>query len=134
MEQSYRGMTLFEILLANLKQTIPYDALDYLSIERTCEILKRRTGADFGYNVEQWRHYLRQNFTRYGKPKAHLLENLVVILENEDESQQQNREQAYNQLKTLTRQDFGYESQKWRIWLERDLNQTQQKRRKGTKS
>jgi hypothetical protein len=52
---------IYEILLRGLAETLPPTALHYISREQAYVELKRRTGQDFGNDVERWRDYLRAN-------------------------------------------------------------------------
>ena len=53
--------TLYKGLLLNLEQKIPLERRrDYLSSEQAYEMLKKKTGKDFGYNVEEWREWLKE--------------------------------------------------------------------------
>jgi hypothetical protein len=53
--------TLYKGLLLNLEQKIPVTRRrDYLSREQAYEMLKKKTGKDFGHNVEKWRGWLKE--------------------------------------------------------------------------
>jgi len=52
-------LTLEQILIGNLKQIIPKEAMMYLAQENAIERLKQITGQDFGYDVEAWEKYLK---------------------------------------------------------------------------
>jgi hypothetical protein len=49
----------YELLLQGLAGDAPPRSLGYMSPEAAYEELKRRTGQDFGYDVENWREYIR---------------------------------------------------------------------------
>jgi hypothetical protein len=59
-----------EILLRGLAGTLPRTALHYISSEQALAELKRRTGQDFGSDVESWRAYLRGNGELLHAPAA----------------------------------------------------------------
>jgi hypothetical protein len=55
-------LTLEQILLLNLEQKIPEeDAMVYCSREQAYEWLKENTGQDFGYDVEAWKQWFKEN-------------------------------------------------------------------------
>jgi hypothetical protein len=51
----------YQRLLRNLGGMIPRDALPYMSPEEAHKLLMSETGQDFGYDVERWRQWLREN-------------------------------------------------------------------------
>jgi hypothetical protein len=52
---------IYEILLRGLAGTAAPNSLSYLSRNDAHAELKRRTGQDFGYDLEKWREYIRAN-------------------------------------------------------------------------
>ncbi|MCP3927211.1 MAG: hypothetical protein GY714_32025 [Desulfobacterales bacterium] len=51
----------FEGLLLNLEQKIgPERKRDFLTQEKAYELLKQETGKDFGYNIKEWKKWLKQ--------------------------------------------------------------------------
>lgn len=58
----------FEGLLKNLRQEIPPDRRrTFLTRDRAYELLKERTGEDFGYDADRWEQWLRSQ----GKPLSY---------------------------------------------------------------
>lgn len=53
--------TPFEILLMNLAQELPERALYYIPRSEAYERLKRKTGKDFGYDLDKWNDWGREN-------------------------------------------------------------------------
>ncbi|MDY0095904.1 MAG: hypothetical protein RBT80_24675 [Candidatus Vecturithrix sp.] len=52
-------ITPIEFLLENLEQAFPKDSLSYIPQEQAYEELKEVTGVDFGYDVMQWKQWLK---------------------------------------------------------------------------
>ena len=52
---------IFDILLRGLAGTAVPNSLTYVSRDDAYIELKRRTGQDFGYDLEKWREYIRAN-------------------------------------------------------------------------
>jgi hypothetical protein len=52
---------IYEILLRGLTGTLPPTALHYIGPEEAHAELKRRTGQDFGRDVEAWRNWIDAN-------------------------------------------------------------------------
>jgi hypothetical protein len=50
-----------QLLLRGLEGTSDPNSLQYISREAAYEELRQRIGQDFGYDVEKWRDYLRQD-------------------------------------------------------------------------
>jgi hypothetical protein len=53
-------------LLAGLAGVAEPGTLGYFSSESAYEELKARTGQDFGYDVAQWRNYIREHREELG--------------------------------------------------------------------
>lgn len=55
-------LTAKQILLRNLQQRIPQQHKRlYMTREEAYEMLKERTGQDFGYDVDAWKKWLKAN-------------------------------------------------------------------------
>ena len=54
-------ITPFQGLLMNLTEEIAKGRREYLSKEAAYEKLKEFPGQDFGYDVEKWKKWLREN-------------------------------------------------------------------------
>jgi hypothetical protein len=55
-------LTLQQTFLLNLKQEIPeWDMMSYMTREEAYEALKKHTGQDFGYDIEAWERWFREN-------------------------------------------------------------------------
>lgn len=63
-------LTLFEGLLMNLNQEIKEGRREYLSPDEAYRKLKDLTGQDFGYDVDKWRHWIKQNKASAKNPKG----------------------------------------------------------------
>jgi hypothetical protein len=50
-----------QLLLRGLEGRADPNSLQYISREAAYQELRQRTGQDFGYDVEKWRDYLRQD-------------------------------------------------------------------------
>ncbi|CAB1067663.1 hypothetical protein JY97_16125 [Alkalispirochaeta odontotermitis] len=50
-----------DMFLMNLEETFPPDSLYYMTKEQAYEELKKATGADFGYDIETWKKWLKEN-------------------------------------------------------------------------
>ena len=57
---------IYEILLRGLAETATPNTLSYVSRDDAYTELKRRTGQDFGYDLDKWREYIRANRARLG--------------------------------------------------------------------
>ncbi len=56
----------YNLLLRGLAGKSDPQTLHYISPGAAHEELKKRTGEDFGYDVEKWREHLRSNRERLG--------------------------------------------------------------------
>ena len=54
-------ITLFQGLLMNLNQSIEVNRREYLTREEAYQQLKSLSGQDFGYDVESWKKWLKEN-------------------------------------------------------------------------
>jgi hypothetical protein len=63
-------ITLFKGLLMNLNQEIKKGRREYLSRDEAYQKLKALTGQDFGYDVEKWRSWIKQNKVTAKNPKG----------------------------------------------------------------
>ena len=55
-------LRLYTVLLHNLEQKIkPHQGRSYLTKEQAYKTLKAETGQDFGYDVDAWRKWLKEN-------------------------------------------------------------------------
>lgn len=57
-------LTSYELLLANLIQSLRSGDVGYMSREDAYARLKKETGQDFGFDVKAWRKWLRENTKR----------------------------------------------------------------------
>ncbi|MBX3080265.1 MAG: hypothetical protein KF716_01440 [Anaerolineae bacterium] len=53
--------TPYQLLLINLEQSLPKNALGYTSKESAYEGLKRLSGEDFGDDVAAWKKWLKDH-------------------------------------------------------------------------
>ena len=63
-------ITLFQGLLMNLNQEIKEGRREYLSRDEAHQMLKKLTGQDFGYEVEKWRLWIKENRVSPKYPKG----------------------------------------------------------------
>jgi hypothetical protein len=52
-------MTLWNLLLANLKEEIPSQHREYMTKEAAYRELKRLSGQDFGYDITSWQLWIK---------------------------------------------------------------------------
>lgn len=63
-------ITIFQDLLMNLAEEFEEYMMEYLPKEEAHRQLKQLTGQDFGYDVKQWRQWIRENKASAGYPKG----------------------------------------------------------------
>jgi hypothetical protein len=121
----------FRTTLANLAGI---DLLDgkFVDKEEAYRQLKETTGQDFGFNVVGWKAWLIRNAwiphdnlpvnafqlsCLRREPIERLLANLEFAIAPDDTFIGRNA--AVTRLKEITGQDFGYDAQQWRYWLQK---------------
>jgi hypothetical protein len=94
--------------------------------EEALEILKKSSKQDFGYDAEMWRKFFDGKLEpSYYEPlirdqNNQMIDNLRLI--HEEESMHYIAEAALEYLRKTTKQDFGYDADMWRKYLEENLD------------